>query len=518
MGNIAAGQQFGHGVAEDRWNRGPSAGRSVVLDDGAMRLAGVLDAQGREMEAAGRAQQDAADKARAMRLSSEAEFGLLEAHTGIAEQLRAGKLNPAEALDQFRQRAKQIAEANLDGVPDSQRLVAGEVMQTRVRRFEIKLGETLQQHRRDTLRADVAQTLQNLAAMGSTDRPGAVATAQTVLDNIGAEAGFGPDDKQRLLADFRLQAAQNEAALALFEARGSAAAIDAVEARINSDEFNDLTPQARLHLRQQAQARKEHLVHEADAAANRAAAVQNAEELKLYGTAQLQVEQTGRIDSELWAQLKDGHRAALLNRQKAEAKARAAEAAGKPVKTDWPLYLDLREAALNDPAKFAQLDLKQYVDRIGGAQLEQLADLKGKKILELGKAPRDAVSLQQQMTATMQSLRITGKTERGRFLSYVQSEVDAATQAKGKPLGFAERQQIIDAAVLQGPDPDAWLFGTKRAFELTAEQRTRFKPVAPADAPATEVDALNEALAQQGLPQTPANRLRLYQRAMKAPQ
>lgn len=239
-------------------------------------------------------------------------------------------------------------------------------------------------------------------------------------------------------------------------------------------------------------------------------------EQDVYGTAQLEVEQRGRVSSQTWAQLSDGHRAAILNRQQAEAKARAAEAAGKPVKTDWGLYLDIRQQALDNPEEFAKADLRQYVDRIGGAQLEQLADLK-QKANKPG-AQREVATLSQQMTATLAAAKITNKAQRGEFMGFVQSEVDDATKAKGKPLTYDERQTIIDRAMLQGPDPDAWLWGTKRMFQLTPDQRTRFKPNAPTDAPATEIEALNEALQARGIPQTPANRLALYKRARSTAQ
>jgi hypothetical protein len=55
-------------------------------------------------------------------------------------------------------------------------------------------------------------------------------------------------------------------------------------------------------------------------------------------------------------------------------------------------------------------------------------------------------------------------------------------------------------------------------FELTPEQRTRFRPNAATDAPATEIEALNDALKAQGLPQTAANRLSLYSRVTKGTQ
>jgi hypothetical protein len=239
-------------------------------------------------------------------------------------------------------------------------------------------------------------------------------------------------------------------------------------------------------------------------------------EQEIYGTAQLEVEERGRVTPQTWAKLTDTHRAAILNRQQAEARQRRLEAAGTPVKTDFGLYVDLRQAAMTNPGQFARMDLKQYVDKIAPAQLEQLIDLKAKAADP--KTQRDAVTLTQQMNATMSALGIKKAEKKGQFLSYVQAAIDDAAQAGGKPLTFDQRQQIIDRAVLQGPDPSAWFFGEKRLFELTPDERTRFKPNAATDAPATEIEALNEALAAQGLPQTPANRLALYERSMRADQ
>lgn len=246
-------------------------------------------------------------------------------------------------------------------------------------------------------------------------------------------------------------------------------------------------------------------------------AAQRDREQKTYGTALLEVEQRGRVSPGTWASLTDMHRAQVLNRIQAEAKARAAEAAGKPVKTDWDLYLDLRQRALDNPEEFGKTDLRQYVDRIGGTQLEQLVDLKQR--VNKPSTQREVATLSQQMTATLAAAKITNKQQRGEFIGFVQAEVDNATQAKGKPLTFDERQTIIDKAMLQGPDPDRILpWGERRMFQLTPDQRTRFKPNAPTDAPATEIDALNDALRAQGIAQTPANRLALYNRARSAAQ
>lgn len=239
-----------------------------------------------------------------------------------------------------------------------------------------------------------------------------------------------------------------------------------------------------------------------------------------YGRAQLEVEQTGRVTPSTFSMLDDTHKAAILERQQAQARQRRAEANATAPKTDWGLYADLRQQAIENPAAFGRQDLKRYVDRIAGPQMEQLLDLKQNQANAQqragAKSLREATTLGQQMTATMNALAIKKPEQKGQFMSFVQSAVDDATQAKGKPLNFDERQQIIDRAVLQGPDPDRWLpFGEKRMFQLTPGQRSQFKPNPASDAPATEVDVLNEALKQQGMPQTPANRLQLYQRAQQ---
>ena len=90
------------------------------------------------------------------------------------------------------------------------------------------------------------------------------------------------------------------------------------------------------------------------------------------------------------AAMGEGHAAAVLEHQRAKAKAAAAEAAGKAVKTDWPLYLTLREQAVEDPESFRQLDLTRFVDRIGGGQLEQLADISAAWPVTPASRPRPA--------------------------------------------------------------------------------------------------------------------------------
>ncbi|MEW6706614.1 MAG: hypothetical protein AB1430_17335 [Pseudomonadota bacterium] len=457
-----------------------------------------------------------AKRVRTARAVTEAQLDFETAQMEIEDRLRSGDLRREELQREWEHKASEIRERAREQVPRELWEPAQTALGAKGRNALLKLMGTAKVLEREETRANVEQTLANLARSADTPRENSVAIARQLLEINGAAAGLGRDDQQRVLQRFRESLAENEAKRLLVSARGNPKALEAVTGRLGTPEFADLNPDARLRLEQYAQ-------QQSESAITRARIEQDRREQQVYGTALLQVETSGTIDPDIWQQLTDGHRASLLNRAKAEAKQRRMEAEGRPVKTDWSLYLTLREQAVADPEKFVQVDLKQYVDRIGGAQLEQLADLKAAhfkaKAAANGKPQREVVSLTQQMNATMQALNIKKPEQKGKFISYVQAEVDAATDAKGKPLTFEERQAIIDRAVLKGPDPDRILpWGERRMFQLTPEQRSRFQPDAPTDAPAAEVEALNEALKAQGLALTPANRLALYRRVMGAKQ
>lgn len=477
----------------------------------AFGIAADMRAQQTRQEAQER---DAAERSRATLSLGQGELRLRETSTAIGERVLGGTLSEQEAQRELSEAATNVVAEQVKDLPPDMRDTVGNTLRLKAQEFGLTVvGRAAKQRVREETRANVVDSVEVLERSAFEDRPKAITRLHVLLDMLGPAAGFGPDDRQRIVQGFKERTSLNAARILLRNASADPALLDAAAAEINTDAFADLTPEHRERLEAEVIARKQHLEHQARAAENRARIEADRQETEAYGTALLQVETQGRVDRELFVQLSDAHRASILNRQKAEGRARE----GK-VKTDWPLYLNLREQAVSDPKGFAAVDLKEYVDRLQGAQLEQLVDLKAKIITGVGKAPRDAVSLTQQMNATMASLGITKASTKGKFITYVQQAVDAETHAKGKALTFDERQRVIDEATLKGPDPDAWLWGDKRVFELTPEQRARFRPNPATDAPATEVDALNDALRQQGLPLTAANRLRLYERATKGSQ
>lgn len=517
MAQINAGQNLGNVAIEPtRWSRIAAPNLAAVASEGwRQRAAQEADEAARVL----RQQSEEVARARTVRATVEGEFAIDQARTQILEDLRAGRLRRGEVEATWQQRVgdidAQAREAAAAQGINAEALAA--TLRGRSLRAQQQLAEGLRALDNDHARADVLATLDLLAATPVEDRPTAIARARAILDAAKRSGAYAADDAQRLMNDFGVRMAAADAARMVFDARDSSAALDDAQRRLNGPDFAELPQQRRLEIERQLDARRQFLTMQTEATINRAEADRQKLEAAAYGQAQLQVVTAGKVDPKLWQSLKPAHQAELIRAQRAEARARRAEAEGRSVRTDPTLYIDLREAAMRNPAKFMTTNLRQYVDRIGPRELEQLLDLQGgiarEQLKGAAKVPKDAVSLSQQLNATAAALKITRPADKGKFMSYVQGEVDAATQSKGKPLTFAERQQIIDQAVLQGDDPSALLWGKKRVFQLTPQERGRFKPDQVSDAPATEIDALNEALRARGLPQTPANRLRLYQQA-----
>ena len=149
----------------------------------------------------------------------------------------------------------------------------------------------------------------------------------------------------------------------------------------------------------------------------------------------------------------------------------ADRAAGKPPKTNWATYIDLRERLANGE----DVDLRPYAEtKIAGPQLEQLLDIKTK-----GKTDKDVATAVQQLSTYSAQLKLT-KEKRGQFEAAAQAEFDAWKQAHGGKLPtFEERRKILDALVMER-DNEWWQFGTKRAYEMTPGERaeTALKPSA----------------------------------------
>jgi hypothetical protein len=200
-------------------------------------------------------------------------------------------------------------------------------------------------------------------------------------------------------------------------------------------------------------------------------------EREAYDSALLRVEQGQGVPASLLAAMGDGHAAAIRARQRAMVKAAEAEAAGRPVKTDWVKYLELRQQAQADPKQFSGVDLKQFVDRIAGPQLEQLMDIQT-KVRDPSKAPEVATS-EQQIGAYTRQMDLKGE-RLGQFQSAAFDLFNEHLKSKGKEPTFDERQAILDGLTKEIVLKPGWLWDSKGPA-YTAPREVRSAAMAPAD-------------------------------------
>lgn len=150
-------------------------------------------------------------------------------------------------------------------------------------------------------------------------------------------------------------------------------------------------------------------------------------------------------------------RAQLLDWQESRAR-RLAE--GRPVKTDWPTYIELRQRM----AAGEKIDLRLYTEKLAGPQLEQLLDLQGRP-------QQEVVTVIQQINAASNALGLKGENL-GLFESAAQDALAEAQRRAGKPLTFEERRAVLDALAREVVLKPGWLWDTKGpTYKLPREER-----------------------------------------------
>lgn len=130
-------------------------------------------------------------------------------------------------------------------------------------------------------------------------------------------------------------------------------------------------------------------------------------------------------------------------------------AAGRPVKTDMPTYIDLRERL----ARGENVNLTAYVEKIAPGQMEQLLDIK--TAASKGGSKQDSMlSDEQRINAAITGLGIDKSKDPQtafRLSTEIDRRVREASGAKGdKPLTPDEKQKIIDGVVMDKVYVDEW--------------------------------------------------------------
>lgn len=194
-----------------------------------------------------------------------------------------------------------------------------------------------------------------------------------------------------------------------------------------------------------------------------------------YGTAMLAVAQGRRVPATAWSAMDDAHRAAIVERQRAEQKRREAEADGRQIKTDFGTWDRVNRMVTSDPAGFAALDLERYADKVSRQDLMEFAGLQRKIRAGDDKPVKEVGTLIQQIDGTIASpgVGITLKGDKKDALhKAVFDAINDEQRASGKELTYDERQKVIDRQVIEMLVPGRlWGTNEKRAFELTPAER-----------------------------------------------
>lgn len=199
----------------------------------------------------------------------------------------------------------------------------------------------------------------------------------------------------------------------------------------------------------------------------------NAMSQKAYESGLLAIGEGRKVPASAWAQMDDGHKAAILDRQRAEAKRRETEAEGRSVKTSLAAWDQLNRMVTDDPKGFSSVDLLRFQDKVSKQDLMEFANIQRKIRSGDDKPVRDSATLIQQIDVIRDDLKIKPNSPDDSALrKSVFDAVNAEQQQKDKVLTYEERQKVIDRTVLEFSVPGRF-FGsdTKRAYQLKPEER-----------------------------------------------
>lgn len=196
---------------------------------------------------------------------------------------------------------------------------------------------------------------------------------------------------------------------------------------------------------------------------------------------------------------------------------------GKPVKTDWATYIDVREKL----AKGEKVDLRGYTEKIGPTQMEQLIDIQtsvGKGGVKQDSMLTDEARISNALTG----LGIDKKKDpegASALAMEIDRRVRAASAAKGdKPLTPDEKQSIVDRVVLDKVYVDEWGTDPEKAVAVLKPEemgkayvRVNGKSVLVSSVPSTDRRQIIKALQATGQVPTEQAIVEMYLAGKKKP-
>lgn len=216
--------------------------------------------------------EDAA-KARGLARIGEAKVRLHDSMRSLSDRILRGEVDGVAAMGEWDTMRSTITDEASRELPGHiAERVASQIKLDAAELASAGIGRAVETRQRETTRADMNTALEGFERDALTDRGKAVVLAGEVVSRLGASAGYGPDDQQRLLQRFREKTAANVADQRLLASSRDPAALDAFQQQLRGDEFGDLSPDVRERIEVRIENKRAALQHAAEVAQRRAEA------------------------------------------------------------------------------------------------------------------------------------------------------------------------------------------------------------------------------------------------------
>ena len=216
------------------------------------------------------AETEAAERVAAAAALAGGKLALRERAAALADRIEAGELDERNAGIEWQSATPDVLNESTKTLPKDLGQRVGDALRLHAAEVPLEiLRPALRRRRQGETRANVAAGLEAYEREAVDDRPRAVARAATLLESAQVAAGWGPDDAFQMLQTFRERTAENVAQHLMRTAGSDVPALDDLLRRVESDEFADLSPQARERVANSVNGRKAQLLHAQEVAARR---------------------------------------------------------------------------------------------------------------------------------------------------------------------------------------------------------------------------------------------------------
>lgn len=205
-------------------------------------------------------QQDAADKAEAIRISdrnekvatvtahSNIQNGLADSLDQITSDVTAGKIDNLAAMAAWKDVSSKVIEDNLKAVPEALRPVVNADVIRFAGQLNNKLTDTFRANDQKQIGAGILGYQDQQERLARTDIDLATKQYEQYIDQFGGDAGMDPKAQAKAKQDFREKTRYTQAYGLISSTRDSIGGLEGLRKRLATDEFLDVDPQKRAAL------------------------------------------------------------------------------------------------------------------------------------------------------------------------------------------------------------------------------------------------------------------------------